>query len=305
MPHYPDFETFCRLAQGAELGARLPPAGERLAHAGLGLSQDRRRAVRVPVRERGRRREGGPLQLPGHRAVLRDRGLRQPGDDHDSAYRGVSAARRRRSRWSREQFESPDPLEELRRRVEAVRAVTLPELPPFCQRRGRLRRLRHGPLLRAPAQRPARRPPGARPGLRLLRPDGRLRQRHQDDRRWWRWPGSTSRASTAGAAYDERLPPRRRTWSSSCPRRPCDLRPVDIRTRRRRRRLPYRSNFTQAEFEAAVGKCVEYIRAGDIFQVVLSQRLEVPIHGAPVRDLPHAAGGQSQPVHVLRAHAAA
>jgi anthranilate synthase component I len=35
------------------------------------------------------------------------------------------------------------------------------------------------------------------------------------------------------------------------------------------------SNFTQAEFEAAVRKCVQYIRAGDIFQVVPSQRLAV------------------------------
>ncbi len=33
-----------------------------------------------------------------------------------------------------------------------------------------------------------------------------------------------------------------------------------------------KSNFTQPEFEAAVRKCVEYIRAGDIFQVVISQR---------------------------------
>ena len=53
--------------------------------------------------------------------------------------------------------------------------------------------------------------------------------------------------------------------------------PADIDTTRRRRRSPTKSNFTQAEFEAAVRKCVEYIRAGDIFQVVLSQRLAVPL----------------------------
>ena len=39
----------------------------------------------------------------------------------------------------------------------------------------------------------------------------------------------------------------------------------------------YRSNFQKDEFESAVQKCVEYIRAGDIFQVVISQRLEVDI----------------------------
>ena len=41
------------------------------------------------------------------------------------------------------------------------------------------------------------------------------------------------------------------------------------------------SNFDQAQFEAAVRKCVEYIRAGDIFQVVLSQRLELPLAADP------------------------
>ncbi len=40
--------------------------------------------------------------------------------------------------------------------------------------------------------------------------------------------------------------------------------------------LSPKSNFTQAEFEAAVNKCVEYIRAGDIFQVVIGQRMELP-----------------------------
>ncbi len=37
-----------------------------------------------------------------------------------------------------------------------------------------------------------------------------------------------------------------------------------------------KSNFTKQAFEDAVKKCVEYIRAGDIFQVVISQRFELP-----------------------------
>jgi anthranilate synthase component 1 len=45
--------------------------------------------------------------------------------------------------------------------------------------------------------------------------------------------------------------------------------------------LPYRSNFSQAEFEAAVEKCKEYIKAGDIFQVVLSQRLQTETRARP------------------------
>ncbi len=41
--------------------------------------------------------------------------------------------------------------------------------------------------------------------------------------------------------------------------------------------LEFRSNFTPQGFRQAVERCLEYIRAGDIFQVVLSQRLETPL----------------------------
>jgi anthranilate synthase component I len=41
--------------------------------------------------------------------------------------------------------------------------------------------------------------------------------------------------------------------------------------------LKFKSNLTKGEYEAAVRKCVEYIRAGDIFQVVIGQRLAVPL----------------------------
>ncbi len=45
--------------------------------------------------------------------------------------------------------------------------------------------------------------------------------------------------------------------------------------------LEYQSNFTEEDFTSAVDKCVEYIRAGDIFQVVISQRFETPLSGDP------------------------
>ena len=38
--------------------------------------------------------------------------------------------------------------------------------------------------------------------------------------------------------------------------------------------VSWKSNFSQAGYEDAVRKCQEYIKAGDIFQVVLSQRLQ-------------------------------
>jgi anthranilate synthase component 1 len=46
-------------------------------------------------------------------------------------------------------------------------------------------------------------------------------------------------------------------------------------------RLPYRSNFEPGTFETSVEKCKEYIKAGDIFQVVLSQRLETETRARP------------------------
>jgi len=45
--------------------------------------------------------------------------------------------------------------------------------------------------------------------------------------------------------------------------------------------LAYSSNMTREQFESAVEACLEYIRAGDIFQVVLSQRLEVETSADP------------------------
>jgi anthranilate synthase component I len=43
-----------------------------------------------------------------------------------------------------------------------------------------------------------------------------------------------------------------------------------------------RSNFSREEFEGAVKRAKEYIAAGDVFQVVLSQRFESPFAGEPL-----------------------
>lgn len=44
----------------------------------------------------------------------------------------------------------------------------------------------------------------------------------------------------------------------------------------------FQSSFPRAQFEAAVEKCREYIYAGDVFQVALSQRISLPYHAAPL-----------------------
>jgi anthranilate synthase component 1 len=46
--------------------------------------------------------------------------------------------------------------------------------------------------------------------------------------------------------------------------------------------IPVESNFTRDDFERAVVDAKEFIRAGDIFQIVLSQRFSIPYGGDPV-----------------------
>lgn len=45
--------------------------------------------------------------------------------------------------------------------------------------------------------------------------------------------------------------------------------------------VSFTSNHTQAEFERAVERCREYIRAGDVFQTVVSQRLSAETEASP------------------------
>lgn len=79
---------------------------------------------------------------------------------------------------------------------------------------------------------------------------------------------------------------------------------------------PWRSNFVQAAFEENVRKAKEYIAAGDIFQVVLSQRLSRPTEADPFTiyralrmlnpspymyflDFTGVAGVEGEPVHIV------
>ncbi len=176
------------------------------------------------------------------------------------------------------QFESTDPLRQLRQRIESVRAATLPELPPFCS----------GAVGYA--------------GYDIVRYVEHLPNPPKDDRRV---PDlafafydqmvvfdnvTKTIVVVAMARIKEAKGDLRKAYREACRRvdaivdelhaRPCDLGPVDIETQSEVR-IEYTSNFTREDFEAAVRKGVEYIKAGDIFQVVFSQRLEVPIRSHP------------------------
>ncbi len=66
-----------------------------------------------------------------------------------------------------------------------------------------------------------------------------------------------------------------RKLSAATPRNPAEWNPDAWKEQIAKHPLTVTSNFTRESFEAAVRKCVEYIRAGDIFQVVPSQRMSV------------------------------
>ncbi|MFA6078374.1 MAG: anthranilate synthase component I [Candidatus Omnitrophota bacterium] len=56
---------------------------------------------------------------------------------------------------------------------------------------------------------------------------------------------------------------------------------TSLTLKRKEQPIKVKSNFTKLAFAAAVDKAKEYIRRGDIIQVVLSQRMEVPITTRP------------------------
>ncbi len=272
--HYPDFETFNKLAAGAD----LVPVYRRLVSDALTPVTafhkiDAGRCACLFESVVGGEKVGRysflatepffEIEAYGKRVTT-------------SAYSGVSAGGS--PTLVTRQFDCENPLDELRRRVEAVRAVHLPELPPFCS----------GAVGYA--------------GYDTVRYFERLPHAPPDDRQVPDMAfafydqmvvfDNVTKAIVvvAMARLDKPGVTPAQAYQAACRRvdslveqlssRPCDLRPFDIRPGGEVT-LPYRSNFTQAEFEAAVRKCVEYIRAGDIFQVVPSQRLEVPLRTHP------------------------
>ncbi len=176
------------------------------------------------------------------------------------------------------QYQSANPLDELRRRIESVRAATLPELPPFVS--GAVGYAGYD-VVRYVEDLPNA-PPDDRhvPDLGFAFYDQMVVFDHV----------TKTVVVVAMARLDKPGVGLRPAYDEACGRVDSlvdelsatsnDLRPFDVSTVGAPT-LPYRSNFTQADFEKAVEKCVEYIRAGDIFQVVFSQRLEVPIRVHP------------------------
>ena len=273
-PYYPDFSRFCELAQGAD----LVPVYRRLVTDSL-----------TPVSAFHKIDSGRCACLfesvVGGEKVGRYSFLATDPFLEIEAYEnrvtvnspsGVSASGV--PLLVTRQFRCENPLEELRQRVTAVHAVSLPELPPFCSGAvgyagyDIVRYAEHLP--NAPAD------DRQVPDLAFAFYDQMVVFDHV----------AKTTVVVAMARLDKPDVDRRAAYDDACRRvdrlveslgkGTSDLPPIDI-TLPGEPTIAYRSNFTPAAFESAVNKCVEYIRAGDIFQVVFSQRLEVPIHSHP------------------------
>jgi anthranilate synthase component 1 len=178
----------------------------------------------------------------------------------------------------REEFASRDPLAELKKRVEAIRSATLDELPPFTSGAvgyagyDVIRYTEHLP--NAPEN------DRQLPDLAFAFYDHMVVFDHVNKTnvvvamaRLDKFGADLKAAYADAQRRVDELVAQLESTDHSLP-------PADIDTQDQPS-IQGQSNFTRQEFEAAVEKCVDYIRAGDIFQVVISQRLELDIHCEP------------------------
>jgi len=176
-----------------------------------------------------------------------------------------------------ERFSCKDPIEELKRRVHNIQAVTLPELPPLVSGAvgyagyDVVRYTEHLP--NAPAD------DRGLPDLSFAFYDHMVIFDHVTKTVLVVVMAQINEQTDLRAAYEQAC--QRVDATVAQLSKPLgDLPPVDIQTAGDPH-LQFQANFTQPKFEAAVKKCVEYIRAGDIFQVVISQRLQLEIKSHP------------------------
>jgi anthranilate synthase component 1 len=181
--------------------------------------------------------------------------------------------------WQTEEFASANPFDTLRDRIEAMRVAHLPELPPFIG----------GAVGYA--------------GYDTVRYVENLPHAPRDDRHLPDlWFGlydhmivfdhvqKTAIVLALADVRDKSATSIKKAFEAAAQRvdrlvdqlaKPNDsLRIADIRTGGDVT-LKFESNLTKQQFEDSVRKCVEYIRAGDIFQVVISQRLQTPFAAPP------------------------
>lgn len=272
--YYPDFQRFCELAEGVD----LVPVYRRLVSDSLTPvtafhKLDAGRCACLAESVTGGEKVGRYSFLATHPFLEVEAWDRRV---VVNSYTGVSASGA--PLLQTRQIVCDNPIHELRKHVEGFRVRVLPELPPFCG--GAVGYV----------------------GYDVVRYYERLPNVPPDDRnipdlsfgfydRMVIFDNVTKSLIVVALAHV-----RRKGWSlkdayeDACERIdevvenlrsiPSDLEPFDIPVEGDPQ-IEYRSNFTREAFEDAVRKCIRYIEAGDIFQVVISQRLEVELRAHP------------------------
>ncbi|HEX7449192.1 MAG TPA: anthranilate synthase component I [Pirellulales bacterium] len=272
MKHYPDFDAFRRLARGVQLAPVFRQlAGDTLTPVTAFRKLDAGHCGCLFESVIGGEKVGRYSFLAGEPFLLVEAWGRQmkitnllvPGDPQV------------------EQFESPDPLEELKRQIARWRAARLPQLPPFC---GGAVGYAGYDTVRYTEHLPS--PPHDDRGLADLAFAFFDHMLVFDNVRKTMLAVAMARVSGDDAALAEEYADACRRVDALVERLMSadeEQRPADIELTGEPH-LEFDSNFQRSDFEKAVDKCLEYIRAGDIFQVVLSQRLRTHLR-APAFEL--------------------
>jgi len=265
MKYSPDFDAFCKLAAGVQ----LVPVFRRLLGDTLTPVSAFHKIDRGPTACLFESVIGGE-KVGRYSFLAADPFLQIEARGHEVTIASPGEATRT--------FTCPDPLEELKQRVEAIRSATLTELPPFTS--GAVGYAGYD-VIRYTENLPNA-PSNDRqlPDMAFAFYDHMVVFDHVNKTNYVVAMARLDRfGSDLKGAYEDA---RRRIDElvSGLERPDGNLPPADIQTGGEVK-LEYRSNFAQAEFERAVERCVEYIRAGDVFQVVISQRLEVEVTAEP------------------------
>jgi len=183
-----------------------------------------------------------------------------------------------RKTWLKEgekttELDDPDPLSALERIMKGYEAVPHPGLPVFAG--GAVGFMGYG-MIRLIEEIPETKPDDlGMPDLYFMFTDSAVVFDHVKHRMVV--VRHAEIRGDADEAYDRAVKEVRRTVAEFRARLP-----VLLEKKRSSKRKPrFRSNFKREEFEDAVRKCKSYIRAGDIFQVVLSQRLSSRLSAHP------------------------